>query len=144
MAELGNRAERAIEELSGNEALLGMLETGAAEELLNWGIEMVNQIADETEGMDEEAAEAKMSARLKAVRQFMRAVGNWAAGKYTDAASRVELRDKLLEYLQLIFGKNSNLPAPEKMDALLNEVDASNKSPLQLISNLRALVQESA
>ena len=144
MANLNERIERVIEEISGNEALLEMLDTQAATEMLNWGIATAKSMISKTRELDDFAADLATLPRLKAIRQSMRSIGNWAAGKYTDPASRVELRDKLLEYLQAIFGKHSNLPAPEKMDALLNEVDASNKSPLQLISNLRALVQESA
>jgi hypothetical protein len=37
MADIGDRIRRAMEEMTGNEALLEMLETNAAEEMLDWG-----------------------------------------------------------------------------------------------------------
>ena len=38
MAEIGSRVERIVDEMAGNEALLEMLETEAATEMLDWGL----------------------------------------------------------------------------------------------------------
>src|SRR5215217_6113926 len=102
MVDMEERVGRAIEEIAGNEALLEMLETEAAEEMLEWGKTRAISIVKQTEGMDEAEAEQVALPRLKAVRQIMRSVGNWAAGKYADPESRVQLRDNLLQYFRVI------------------------------------------
>lgn len=135
--------ERAVEEIAGNEALLEMLDTDAAMEMLNWGKTMIGSIVNTTEGLDDIAADLALVPRLKAVRQTIRSVGNWAAGKYSDPATRVSLRDKLLGYLQAIFGETAKLPAAEELDAVLNEADNQGNTPLQLILKLKALLQDS-
>lgn len=143
MADIEARIQRAIEELAGNEALLEMLEIDAAEEMLGWGSAMVASLMKQTEEMDDTAAELTMTPRLKAVRQSMRAVGNWAAGKYTDPESRVQLREKLLQYFETIWEDAAILPAAEELEAVLNEVDDMNNRPLPLILKLKTLFPES-
>ena len=142
MVEIGARVQRVIEEMAGNEALLEMLETEAATEMLDWGIEMATSLVKRTKGMDEATAEQVLLPRLKAVRQTMRSVGNWAVGKYVDSASRVQLRDKLLENFKAIFGAEARLPSSEKMDELLNQVDDKNNTPQQLILKLKQSLEE--
>lgn len=142
MVEIGARVQRVIEEMAGNEALLEMLETEAATEMLDWGIEMATSLVKRTKGMDEATAEQVLLPRLKAVRQTMRSVGNWAAGKYVDSASRLQLRDKLLENFKAIFGAEARLPSSEKMDELLNQVDDKNNTPQQLILKLKQSLEE--
>lgn len=142
MVEIGARVQRVIEEMAGNEALLEMLETEAATEMLDWGIEMATSLVKRTKGMEEAAAEQALLPRLKAVRQTMRSVGNWAAGKYVDPASRLQLRDKLLENFKAIFRAEARLPSPEKMDELLNQVDDKNNTPQQLILKLKQSLEE--
>lgn len=142
MAELSSRVQRVVEEMMGNEALLEMLETDAASEMLNWGIDMATSLVKKTNEMDDLAANLALLPRLKAVRQSMRSIGNWAAGKYTDAASRIELRDKLLERFRVIFGENARLPSIEQFDKLLNQVDDKNNTAYQLILKLKLLLEE--
>jgi hypothetical protein len=72
----------------------------------------------------------------------MRSIGNWAAGKYVDPASRVQLRDKLLENFKAIFGEEAPLPSAENMDELLNQVDDTNNPPHQLILKLKQSLDE--
>ena len=142
MADLNARLQRVIEEMTGNEALLEMLETDAAAEMLNWGITTAKSLVSKTKGLDDFAAELTLLPRLKAIRQAMRSIGNWAAGQYPDPVSRVELRDKLLAHFRTIFGKGAHLPSAEKIDAVLNQVDNKSNSPQQLILKLRQLVEE--
>jgi hypothetical protein len=92
--------------------------------------------------MDDLAADLALLPRLKAVRQTIRSVGNWAAGKYADPADRVQLRDKLLQHFETIWGDDAKLPTPEQLDAVLNQVDDSSNTPLQLILKLKTLLQE--
>jgi hypothetical protein len=143
MTDFDIRIERVIEEMTGNESLLEMLDTEAATEMLNWGIAISKSIVTKTQELDDFAADLAILPRLKAVRQSMRSIGNWAAGKYADAASRVQLRDKLLQNFKVIFGEDSNLPSAAKMDAVLNQVDDKTNTPNQLILKLKQLLEES-
>jgi hypothetical protein len=142
MADIGERVQRVIDDMMGNEALLEMLETEPATEMLNWGIEMASLLVKKTDDLDDFAANLAIMPRLKAVRQSMRSIGNWAAGKYVDAASRIQLRDKLLANLRIIFGEEARLPSVEQFDELLNQVDDKNNTPHQLILKLKQLLQQ--
>ena len=141
MANLGDRIQRAVEEMTGNEALLEMLDTDAAVEMLNWGKALASAVVKRTDGMDDLAADLALLPRLKAVRQVMRSVGNWAAGKYADAADRIQLREKLLAHFQTIFGEDANLPSADRMDAVLGEVDHGENSH-QLILKFKEMLNE--
>ena len=141
MSSINARIQRVIEEMTGNEALLEMLETEAATEMLNWGIEMGKSLVKKTKELDDPAADLALLPRLKAIRQAMRSIGNWAAGKYTDAADRGELRDKLLERFRLIFGERMILPTPAELDKLLNQADDKNNTPYQLVVKLKELLE---
>ncbi len=143
MADLDARLQSAYEEISGNESLLEMLDTDAATDMLTWGKSLAASIIKRTGDLDDATAEEALVPRLKAVRQVMRMVGNWAAGKYADPASRAPLRDKLLESFHVMFGENAKLPSVTEMDALLNEVDNRENDPQQLILKLKSLLTES-
>ena len=142
MVDLNARVQRVIGEMLGNEALLEMLETDAAAEMLNWGTAMATSLVKATNDLDDFAANLAILPRLKAVRQSMRSIGNWAVGKYMDPEDRVELRDKLLERFRVIFGENAHLPSIEKLDQLLNQVDDKNNTPYQLILELKQLLED--
>lgn len=142
MAELNARVERVIEEMTGNEALLQMLDTDTAREMLNWGITTAKSIVSRTIDLDDFTAELAILPRLKAIRQSMRSIGNWAVGKYTDPASRIQLRDRLLSHFRTIFGEDRPLPPPEKMDAVLNQVDDKSNTPHQLVLKLKEVLED--
>lgn len=142
MANFGARIERIVEEMTGNESLLEMLDTEAATEMLNWGIATAKSIVTKTQELDDFAADFAILPRLKAIRQSMRFVGNWAAGNYTDAESRMQLRDKLLENFKVIFGENSPLPSADKLDAVLNQVDDKTNTPNQLVLKFKEMLEE--
>ena len=142
MTGFGTRIERVIEEITGNESLLEMLDTEAATEILNWGVATAKSIVSRTQDLDDFAANLALLPRLKAIRQSMRSIGNWAAGKYADVASRAQLRNKLLENFKVIFGEESRLPSADQMDAVLNQVDDKTNTPNQLILKLKRLLEE--
>jgi hypothetical protein len=142
MAESNARVERVIEEMTGNEALLEMLDTDAATEMLNWGIATAKSVVTKTLDLDDFAAELTLLPRLKAIRQSMRSIGNWAAGKYVDQESRIQLRDKLLTNFRTIFGEEKPMPSAEKMDEVLNQVDDKANTPHQLVLKLRQTLEE--
>jgi hypothetical protein len=144
VTDFGTRIERVIEEITGNESLLEMLDTEAATEILNWGIATAKSIVNRTQDLDDFAANLALLPRLKAIRQSMRSIGNWAAGKYADVASRAQLRNKLLENFKVIFGEDSHLPSADKMDAVLNQVDDKTNSPSQLVIKMKQLLEESS
>lgn len=139
MADLGSRIQRAVAELTGNEALLGMLETDAAAEMLDWGVRMATSIVNETDGLDDFLADAALLPRLKAVRSSLRSIGNWAAGEYVEPEDRMDLRDKLLERFKAILGEASQLPATDALDDLINQVDDTSNTPHQLVLKMMQL-----
>jgi hypothetical protein len=139
MVDLESRIQKAVEDITGNEALMEMLDTEAAAEMLEWGRSMVASLVKQTSDLDDTAAEEALDARLKAVRQFMRSAGNWAAGKYVDPGDRVQLRDKLLGYQKVIHGEAAHLPSAEQLDTILNMVDDKQNTPDRLILKLKEL-----
>jgi len=142
MADLHARMERVIEELAGNEALLEMLETDAAREMLNWGITTAKSMISQTGELDDFAAELAVLPRLKAIRHSMRSIGNWAAGKYKDPGDRIELRDKLLRNFRTIFGERREMPSARQLDEVLSQVDDKSHTPLELILKIRDLFEQ--
>jgi hypothetical protein len=142
MADLNARMERAIEEMAGNEALLEMLETDAAKEMLNWGIATAKSMISRTREIDDFAVELAILPRLKAIRQSMRSIGNWAAGKYKTSEDRIKLRDRLLDNFRTIFGEKRELPSVRQMDEILSQADDRNQTPEQLILKLRDLFEQ--
>jgi hypothetical protein len=141
MADINSRIQKFVGEITGNEALLEMLDTDAATEMLNWGIVTATSLVKGTGDLDDIAADLALLPRLKAVRQSMRSIGNWAAGKYTDPESRVQLRNKLLEQFRVILGESAQIPSAEQMDALLGQVDDTNNTPYQLILKLKQILE---
>lgn len=142
MADLNARMERVIEELSGNEALLQMLDTAAATEMLNWGIATAKSLLNKTGQTDGFDLDLAFLPRLKAIRQSMRSIGNWAAGKYADAESRVRLREILLGHFRTIFGERRELPSARQLDEVLGEVDDNSRTPKQLVTRLIDLLEQ--
>jgi hypothetical protein len=140
MVDIGSRIQRAISELTGNESLLGMLETDAATEMLDWGVKLSKSIVSQTDGLDDFIADLSLMPRLKAIRNSMRSIGNWATGKYVKPEDRLQLRDKLLDQFRTILGEGAPLPSVDDMDGLLNQVDDSSNTPHQLIVKMIQLM----
>jgi hypothetical protein len=141
MTDTKTRIENAKKVITGNESLLDMLDADGASALLSWGLDFAGEIAQGTDGMDDSSAELNMEPRLKALRQFMRAVGNGAAGKYADSASRAELRDKMLEQLETMRGVHAKLPSASELDGFL--ADLGDATQLELIMKLKELLAKS-
>ena len=140
--DLESRIKKFVSEIVGNEALLEMLDTDAATEMLNWGIATATSLVRSTDGLDDIAADLALLPRLKALRQSMRQIGNWAAGKYADPESRQQLRDKLLEQLRTVRGEEALLPSADQIDLILNQVAVTGTTPLQLILQLKQILEE--
>lgn len=142
MADLHARLARVIEEMTGNEALLEMLETDAAREMLNWGITVAQSMISKTRELDDITAELAIVPRLKAIRQSMRSIGNWAAGKYADPQDRIQLRERLLGNFRTIFGERREPPSARQMDEVLRQVDDKSQTPHELILKVRDLFEQ--
>ena len=142
MTDLEPRLQKAFAEIAGNESLLEMLDTEPAAEMLNWSKTAAASLVQATEGMDDAAAEAYLEPRLKAVRQTMRSIGNWAAGNYGDPDSRARLRDKLAENLKMIYGEDKNFPLAEHLESLLNGANLTGQTQLQSIQDFRSLLEQ--
>ena len=141
MTDADSRADPVIKAITGNESLFDMLDTEAANEMLNWGKFAAHSMVNRTSKLDDLSANQVLEPGTKAIRQAMRSIGNWAAGRYTDPASRIELRDKLLDYLRTVFGEET-LPSAEAMDAVLNQVDDQQRTQQQLIIGFRQLLED--
>ena len=141
MTDLDSRADPIIKEIAGNEALFDMLDTEAANEMLNWGKFAAHSMVNRTTELSDLAANEVLEPGRKAIRQAMRSIGNWAAGRYTDQASRIELRDKLLNHLRAIFGEE-RLPSADAMEAVLNQVDDPQRTQQELILRFRQLLED--
>src|ERR1044071_4403784 len=142
MTDINSRSDRLIKEISGNEALFDMIDPQAATEMLDWGKAAVIFMVNKTSELDDPSADLILVPGTKAIRQAMRSIGNWVSGKYADPASRIALRDKLLESFGIIFGEEMPLLSAENLDEVLNQVDDQQKTPQQLIISLRRLLED--
>jgi hypothetical protein len=141
MADINSRIQKYVGQTTGNEALLEMLDTDAATEMLKWATATVTMLVKKTEGMDDATAEQTLEPQLKAVRQAMRSGGNWAAGKYADPESRASLQAKLAEYRSVISGEPAKILPNTMLVSMLNQVDDKGKTPLQLVQSFKRIME---
>lgn len=141
MADIDSRIQKFVGQMTGNEALLEMLDADAATEMQQWATATVTALVKKTEGMDDATAERTLEPQLKAVRQAMRSGGNWAAGKYADPESRASLQAKLAEYRSVIFGEPAKILPDTALVSMLTQVDDKDKSPLQLVQSFKRLME---
>ena len=140
MTAINSRIQKYIGAMTGNEALLEMLDADAATEMMQWATATVTALVKKTEGMDDATAEQTLEPKLKAVRQAMRSGGNWAAGKYADPESRAALQAKLAEYRAMISSEPAKSPPNTMLVSMLNQVDDEDKSPLQLVQSFKRIM----
>ena len=132
MTDIQTRVENAKKLVTGNESLLDMLDADAASELYNLGLDLAVRIAQATNGMDDAAADQYLEARMKALRQFLRTIGNWAAGKY-DVSGRAGLSEKLNEQVKMVI----DMESLKGLQRLLDLVDDKNNTPRALILKIK-------
>jgi hypothetical protein len=140
MTDNSARLQKAIAEITGNESLMEMLDADAAAEMLSWAKTVAATLVQATDGMDDVTAETYLEPRLKAVRQTMRSMGNWAAGNYGDPASRAQLRDKLQENLKTIYGEGNDIPTADRIESLLNRTNFMGQTQLQSVQDFKSLL----
>jgi hypothetical protein len=121
MTDLQKRFHHVMGSMIGNESLFDSLDDDAAGVLFAWGEETAQRIVDETEGMDDAAAEAFLAPRLRALRVLLRAVSRWAgeAGAL-DVESRSALWERAGEQARVVFGDSFVLPSMEEVLAQLS------------------------
>ena len=139
MSELEKRFHRVMGSMIGNESLAASLDDDAAGELLSWGKAAAKRIVDETDGMEDDAAEERMAPRLRALRLMMRAVGRWVgeAGSL-DVDSRQALWNRVGDQARVLFGESFILPS---MDETLMQLPA-DVSAGQVIAWLKTFIEE--
>jgi hypothetical protein len=142
MADINSRIQKYVGAMTGNEALLEMLDADAATEMLKWATATVTTLVKKTEGMDDATAEQTLEPQLKAVRQALRSGGNWAAGKYADPESRATLQAKLAEYRSVISGEPTEKSLSNlALASMLNPVDDKGKTPMQLVQSFKRIME---
>jgi hypothetical protein len=130
MSELEKRFHRVMGSMSGNESLATSLDEDAAGELFLWGEAAAKKIVDETDGLDDEAAEVYMAPRLRALRLIMRAVGRWAGeAKSLDGESQLALWNRIDDQARILFGESFALPPMDEAFAEL-PVDADQRQTI--------------
>ena len=139
MNELEKRFHQVMGGMSGNESLAASLDEGAAGELFSWGQTLAKNIVDETDGLDDGAAEEYMSPRLRALRLLLRAAARCTGEANTlDAGSRLALWERVGEQARVLFGEAFVLPA---MDEALGQIP-SNANAGQVVVWLKTLVED--
>lgn len=139
MSDLEKRFHRVMGSMIGNESLAASLDEDAASELFSWGEVAAKKIVDQTDGMDDEAAEEQMAPRLRALRLMMRAVGRWVGEAQTlDAESRLALWNRVGDQARVLFGESFALPS---MADALAQLPAG-ASAQQVIAWLKNFIDE--
>ncbi len=137
MADLTTRVTRTIESILENERLTADLDDEAAKVLLDWGIANTKTIAQNTVGLDDEAAEEAMYPQLKANRRIMRSanklVNQLESGDLDRATKSL---NKIMEQAVVLYGQESTLSTPPDLDTFLNQQTSLSITPSQSITNL--------
>ena len=139
MSELEKRFNRVMGSMTGNEALAASLDEDAASELLSWGESVARRIVDQTDGLDDDAAEEHMAPKLRALRLMMRAINRWVGeAKSLDEESRLALWKRVEDQVHMLFGDAFVLPS---MDEVLAQLPAGANAG-QIIVWLKNLMDE--
>jgi len=139
MSELEKRFHRVMGSMIGNESLAASLDEDAAGELLLWGKIAAKRIVDETDGMDDEAAEDRMAPRLRALRLMMRAVSRWVGETDSlDEESRLALWKRVGDQARVLFGESFALPSMEETLAQLPK----DANAVQVIAWLKKFIED--
>lgn len=139
MSDLEKRLHRVMGSLIGNESLAVSLDDDAAGELLLWGKTAAQQIVAATDGLDDESADEKMAAQLRALRLLLRAIGRWVGeADVLDVESRRALWVRAGDQAQILFGESFEMPSME---------DALERLPVdftaqQVIAWLKTFIEE--
>ncbi len=140
---LGRRVKRVAESILDNERLTADLDDSAAKELLDWGLTIAKQIAQETADLDaDDEAEQAMYPRLRATRRMMRSVNQWIANQREgDSEGSATALAEIVEHAGVIYGRAFHPPSDEQRDALTRAQSELGDDPPQMIARLRQLIE---
>lgn len=141
-ADLDRRAARAAESLLSNESLTSDLDDQVASQLLNWGTAHARRIAHGTADLNEAEAEVALAPRLRALRQWMRSVGQWIVGQSSlEAESQPAALATIIEQFAAVYGAGFTAPDSEQREAFLSQLSATRPGSLQLSAALREFLE---
>ncbi|MBE2223185.1 MAG: hypothetical protein IAF02_16705 [Anaerolineae bacterium] len=104
MYDIEKRRNQAASSILENERLTADLDDDAADSLLQWGLALTEKVVQDSQNLDDVAAEEAMYAPMKAVRKLMQAVNKWLnSGDAT-------YLDVVLNQAQIIYGETAVLP----------------------------------
>jgi len=129
------RIQRAVESILGNETLTADLDDEAARELLDWGVTLAQQIASDTAGMDDAAAEEAMYQPMRALRKMVRAINQW-----TLEPNEIRLK-KIIEQASVIYGADYVAPSLEQSAQFNGQANAWCDDPPEMIRRLRQFIE---
>lgn len=123
MDNIQKRQNQAASSILENERLTADLDDETADELIQWGLVLVEKIVANSQDLDDVEAEEAMDAPMKAVRKMMRAINKWLT--FDD---RIYL-ETVLKQTPLIYGETAVIPS---IDSLAD---------IQTISALRQAIE---
>ena len=123
MNDLEKRRTQAASSILENEGLTTDLNDATADELLNWGLALAEQLVMGSQDLDDEAAEAALYEPMKALRKMLRAINKWLnSGDDT-------YLETILKQTPLIYGETAVIPPIESL------------TDIQTISALRQAIE---
>jgi hypothetical protein len=129
------RIQRAAESILENEALTADLDDAAAKVLLDWGVTRARQIAAETIGMDDVAAEEVMYQPMRALRKMLRAINQWVM-----VSDETGLQ-KIIEQAEVTYGSEYIAPGSDQSSQFLDQIDQWSDNLPEMIRQLRNFVE---
>ena len=109
MDDLEKRRNQAASSILENEGLTADLDDEIADELLNWGLALAEQIVMGSQDLDDEEAEEAMYTPMKALRKMLRAINKWLnSGDDT-------YLETILKQTPLIYGETAVIPPIESL-----------------------------
>ena len=124
MIDMQQRIQRAAESILDNEALTTNLENAAAEVLINWGVILAQEIANQTIEMDEAQAEEAMYRPMRALRKMLRTASKWAVNPQEMYLGRV------LKQASIVYGSGFANPSDEEQIAFMTQIPAAPRERL--------------
>jgi len=141
MNDLKERFHLVMGSLTGNESLAPSLDDEAAKTLLNWCEELARAVVQETDKLDDTAAEDYMSPKLKALRLMLRSLGRLAGETAElDSNARQVLWDRAGQFAATLFDRTPTLP---ELNTFVERL-IKNQSKKEKINILRRIIEETS
>lgn len=135
-ATLAAREKRIADALRGNDRLTEGLPPAAADDLMNWGLDLARSVVDDTAGLNDSEAENVLQPRVRAVRRLM-----MAAAQATDPAIEVDPAE-WLKQVSVALGDRYT-PGDKAREATLRQQwQALSGHPQEQIATLRQFIEQ--